>query len=174
MPAVPIQTVIVTGLVTLDVARGLGSLPLLAGESDLFLGLSGNYTGLTLQVQGSRTGNTWYDIAAYTTDDVGPLASPLSPADGASIAYKGDVRAFTKIQVNVLSIGSGSVSVEVLTGSFFPQRVGASLSGAIAQLVYETRAMRSVLSGWLGFPQSQLPNLPGAAVGTGVGGSFPR
>ena len=174
MPSIPAQTISATGFADLDPVTNGTVLNLGPGDSDLFVGISGTYSGLTLRIEGSRSGNAWYDIASYTSDDIGPLATPLSPADSSSIAYKGDVRTWTQVRLNVLSLASGSFTLEVMSGSFFPQRAGASLSGALAQLIYEMRAVRATLASWIGLPGGPLPNLQNEVLGSGVGKSFPN
>jgi len=174
MAAVPVQTVSATGLLDLDPGSGGTTLAVLPGDTDIFVGFSGTYSGLTFQLLGSRTGEQWYDIATYTTDDIGPLAGPVAPADNAAVAYRADIRAFKYVQINIASLTSGQPTVEVMTGSFFPQRAGSSLSGALAQLIYEIRALRATLAGWLGLPAGPLTNLPNDSLGSGVGKSFPN
>lgn len=144
------------------------------GDSDLFVGISDppgamTFSGLTLQIQGSRNASTWYDIGTYTTDDIGPLATPLSPPGAQNTAYKGDISAFAFIQITVLAL-NGGIQLEVLTGNFFPKRGQPNNS---AQVIAELRYLNSLLGGWLGLPQGQLPALNAPMVGTNVGGVFP-
>ena len=172
MPGVS-ASITAVGVVDLDLGSSGTTLTMSPTDTDLFIGVSGTYSGLTFKVEGSRSGSVFYDIATYTSDDIGPLAAPVSPSDNSSVAYKGDVRAFTQLKITVLSLSSGTVSMEVMTGGFFPQRSGALLSGALAQLIYEMRATRGVLSSWLGGPSGPLFNIPSNEIGTSVGGSYP-
>jgi hypothetical protein len=172
MASQTIGPISVTGTVA-DAVTGKPYIVPTPGDTDLFLGLSGNFTGLTLQIQGSRGGSIWYDIAAYTTDDAGPFAAPLAPTDQTNIAYKGDIRTWTQFRIVILTISSPSVTLEVQTGSFFPQRPGASMAGSLAILIAEARAIRSSIVGWLGYPTSQFIALPPADKGSGIGGTFP-
>ncbi len=139
-------------------------------DSDFFLGISGAYTNLTLTISGSRTGAVYYDVASYTTDNVGPLVGPLSPGDGTSVAYIADVRAFTRVQVVILTL-TGTLTLEVLKAGFFTSR-GSAGDGVALQSLLALRNIQSILSGWLGFAAGQLPKLPPAMTGTGVGGTF--
>lgn len=173
MPLGRTISVTTSGVVS-DPQTGAAYFVLPPDGTDFFLGVGGTYSGLTLQVQGGRGGN-FYDIATYTTDDVGPLATPLSPADNAEIAYTGDCRKFTQLQITILSVGSiSTLTLEVMAGSFFPPRTGASLSGGNAQIIYELRALRSTLTSWLGTGSGPLLNLQNELLGSGVGKSFPN
>lgn len=166
------NTVSATGILT---DPGSSNPYFVLGEPDdyVFIGLNPPatgtaYTSLTLQIQGTRTGSAWYDVATYTTDMAGPLAGPLAPTDGSSVAYIGDVRAFNQVRINILTI-TGSALVEVLTGNFFP--LGSQPNNS-AQVVYCLRYLAAILSGWLGPPNGPLPALPPAVIGTQPGGSF--
>ncbi len=167
-----IVTVTATGIVV-DPTTGNPYFLLPQDGSDFFLGIGGTYSGLTLQIQGSR-GNAYYDLAAYTTDNVGPLATPLSPADNAEIAYIGDCRAFTQLQVTVLGFTTlTALTLEVLAGSFFPPRAGQLSAGTGTQVVQELRNILAVLQGYYGYANAQILQTPPALVGSGVGQSFP-
>ncbi len=154
--------------------RGSTFFSLKPDEPSFFVGVSGPYTGLTFQVSGSRNKVAWYDVATFTSDNIGPLTGPVAPADGSSTAYMGDCRAFVFLQINVLTI-QGSANFEVLFGGFFfGSGGGAQQSGGAAavQTLTELRALRSVISAWLGFPAAQLIPVPPGAIGSGLGGGF--
>lgn len=145
-------------------------------DTDLFVGWSGTFSGLTFQVQGARTAGTgpYYDIGTFTTDGVGPLASPVSVLDNTATAYQGDIRVFNFFQISVLSLASGTPNLELIFGGFFPQRGSLSTNGLLSQLIYELRYQNSIFAGWLGYPSAQLIAAPPNIIGTGPGGAFPN
>ena len=113
--AKPPQTLTAAGSFTLNPAPG---------DVDFFLGVSPTvgktaYSGVTFKVEGTRgISDIWYDIGVFTGDLVGPLAGPVAPENGASVAYDGDCRKFTQLRVTLITITGGSVSFELITGFF--------------------------------------------------------
>jgi hypothetical protein len=140
--------------------------------SDLFVGVSGTgYSNLTFGVSGGNDGSRWYDLGAYTTDFVGPLVGPLNPTNGSNVGYLFDVRPYSLVQINVVTL-TGTVNVEVKGSNFFPQRGGIASAAANLQTVKELRAIRSVLVNWLGLPDGPIIAMQAELTGTGLGGVF--
>lgn len=126
--SVPINSSATPALVK---AVGASVLQPLTGQSGCLVSIHGAFTGLSVVLEVSDDGFTWYPIAGFRPDLAGydSISQPLTVPDSTPRQWLLDVRGQRAVRARVASLQAGQPVFQVVPGSFQPGPAPLTVSG---------------------------------------------